>query len=454
VTGYTRLLMHDVMLDSTKQLFLSPLNGKGPEGSTQVCNVSISPDLQYPSRCLFLDFGYSKASSLINRSYGPHEFIFMADWSGRTLRWYHCPSGEGSWDYSQWSSVPNCAVSASRDIGDNAHAIWFINLTDSLYLHVVNGTELRYPALWVSASAFVPADSLNPDSLGKYNVPFLAPTQNEFCFRMRGFWNKHDSMRVVFLGTSHATFSVDPRFFTKTGGLVCNMATETGTIWKSIEMLRGYILSQCPSVKLIGFEIIPGLVQVPENNNWDTGILESKGFHYDKDHHFWFQRQPSNFLSVLNSIPLPVVSQFFDTLGLLDTISHGWGGSNPDLLSTNKGDTNNLDLRKNLSTFDSLAQNCAALGIHVLFFITPESPFYKNLGYIGRYGPDLITGNWIINHFIELSRVNHMINVYDANMSGNHDYGDEDALDQDHLCGHGAQKFSTRVDSLVHAIID
>jgi uncharacterized protein (TIGR02171 family) len=453
VTGLTRLLMHDLILDSTKQLFLSPLNGKGPEGSSQVCNVSISPDLQYTSRCLFLDFGYSRVSSLTNCSYGPHEFIFMTDWSGRALRWYHCPSGEGSWDYPQWSPAPNCAVSASRTIGENAHSIWFINLKDSLYLNVVNGTELRYPALWVSSSASVPADSLNPDSLGIYNVPFITPNQNQFCNRMRGFWNKHDSMRVIFLGTSHTIFSVDPRFFIKTSGLVCNMATEQGSIWKSVEIIKGYILNHCPTVKLIGFEVIPGLVRIPREGA-DPGILGSKGFMYDKNHHFWAQGQPDGFLGALNLIPLPIIPGLVDTLGLLAQPTNGWGGPNPDLQLFYNCDSNNTALRSNLATLDTLAQNCSALGIHVLFFITPESPYYKGLGYSGRYGPDLTTGNWIVTHFDGLSRTNPLIHLYDAHKGGDHDYGNEDAFDQDHLSEHGAQKFSTRIDSLVHALID
>jgi uncharacterized protein (TIGR02171 family) len=453
VTGYTRLLMRDLSLDSTKQLFLSPLNGKVPEDVSQVCNVSMCTDLQYPSRCLFLDFGYSKISSLTNCSYGPHKFLFMADWSGRALRWYGCPSGEGSWDYPQWSPVPQYAVSVSRDNGDNAHSIWFINLKDSLYMHVINGTELHFPALWAPPSVSVPGDSLNLDSLGNYNVPFITTNQNEFCNRMRGFWNKHDSMRVVFLGTSHATFSVDPRFFTTTSGLVCNIATEQGTIWKSIAVIKGYILNHCPLVKLVGFEVIPGLVWIPREGQ-DPGILESKGFLYDKNHHFWAQGEPTGFLGLINAIPLPAIPGLIDTLGLVAMATNGWGGPNPDLEFTYKGDTNETNLRSNLSTLDTLAQNLSALGINVLFFVTPESPYYKDLGYSGRYGPDLTTGNWIVNHFVELSQANPLIHMYDAHKGGNHDYGDEDALDQDHLSEHGAQKFSTRVDSLVHILID
>ncbi len=345
------------------------------------------------------------------------------------------------------------AVSASRDNGDNAHSIWFINLNDSLYLNVVNGTELRYPALWMPPSASVPIDSLNLDSLGIYNVPFITANQNEFCNRMRGFWNKHDSMRVIFLGTSHAMFSVDPRFFTLTNGLVCNMATEQGSIWKSIEVTKGYILNHCPLVKLIGFEVIPGLLRIPRAGA-DQGILESEGFVYDKNHHSWAQGEPSGFLGIINEIPLPAISGLVDTLGLEAMPTNGWGGPNPDLELFWNCDSNNADLRSNLSTLDSLAQNLTALGINVLFFITPESPYYKNLGYFGRYGPDMTTGYWIVNHFAGLAQKNPMIFLYDAHKGGYHDYGDDDATDQDHLSENGAQKFSTRVDSLVHAIID
>ena len=66
----------------------------------------------------------------------------------------------------------------------------------------------------------------------------------------------------------------------------------------------------------------------------------------------------------------------------------------------------------------------------------------------------MATGYWIVNHFEGLSRANPLIHLYDAHKGGNHDYGNEDALDQDHLSEQGARKLSARIDSLVHAIID
>jgi hypothetical protein len=174
---------------------------------------------------------------------------------------------------------------------------------------------------------------------------------------------------------------------------------------------------------------------------------------YDKDHHFWAQGEPTGFLEVLNAIPLPAISGLVDTFGLVAMPTNGWGGPNPDLQFAYKGDTNEANLRSNLSTLDMLAQNLSALGINVLLYITPESPYYKDLCYSGRYGPDLTTGNWIVKHFTDLSRANPLIHLYDAHKGGNHDYGNEDATDQDHLSEHGAQKFSARVDSLVNEIL-
>jgi len=43
--------------------------------------------------------------------------------------------------------------------------------------------------------------------------------------------------------------------------------------------------------------------------------------------------------------------------------------------------------------------------------------------------------------------------VYDAYRDGNHDYTDEDALNWNHLCPHGAAKLSARLDSVILGIL-
>jgi hypothetical protein len=42
---------------------------------------------------------------------------------------------------------------------------------------------------------------------------------------------------------------------------------------------------------------------------------------------------------------------------------------------------------------------------------------------------------------------------YDANLGGNHDYTNAEASDWDHLCDAGAEKFSRRLDTLIHGIL-
>jgi hypothetical protein len=105
-----------MLLALDRQLFIAPFNGKGAQGSTQVCNASICPDSQYNDRCLFLDFGCPPpmVSSLTGTSYGIHEYLFIEEYSGSVLSWYHCPAEEASWDYPEWSTSGKFAVACDK----------------------------------------------------------------------------------------------------------------------------------------------------------------------------------------------------------------------------------------------------------------------------------------------------------------------------------------------------
>ena len=151
-TGYTRLLMRDITVtDSTapRQLFLPPLNGKDSSGSTQVCNVSISRDSANPGRCLFLDFGCNTTSTLTQTSYGIHQYLFIADYTGKIIAWYNCPVGESSWNYPEWSNVASFAAASGCNGSLSAHALYLVNIQNGAYLKVAQGTELENPSVWI-----------------------------------------------------------------------------------------------------------------------------------------------------------------------------------------------------------------------------------------------------------------------------------------------------------------
>ena len=82
---------------------------------------------------MFLDFG-SSSSSLIGTSYGIHQYIFIADFSGNVISWLKYPDGENAWDYPRWSSNGRFAVAAARDAADESRSIYVIDLmTGHLY---------------------------------------------------------------------------------------------------------------------------------------------------------------------------------------------------------------------------------------------------------------------------------------------------------------------------------
>jgi hypothetical protein len=144
VTGYRRLMMKDLIANSEQQLFLSPHNGKDVSGSTQVCNVSISPDTGSSVRCMFLDFGCSpEISTVTGCSYGQHQYVFVSTMEDSIVNYIHCPLGEQSWDNPKWSNQPGFAVGCGRNSTGQANAIYAIDLDKKSFLQVVTATELQ-----------------------------------------------------------------------------------------------------------------------------------------------------------------------------------------------------------------------------------------------------------------------------------------------------------------------
>jgi hypothetical protein len=137
VTGYRRLLIKDVWTDTgEQQLFLSPRNGKDSRGSTQVCNVSMSPDTGSGARCLFLDFGYPWTSTVTNCSYGVHQFLFVSSMDGAV---------------TNFIPYPRFAVGCGMSGADQAHAIYAIDLESRISERIITGTELQQPCLQAGA---------------------------------------------------------------------------------------------------------------------------------------------------------------------------------------------------------------------------------------------------------------------------------------------------------------
>ena len=456
-SGYPRLLMRDIVNNVQRQLFVSPLNGKDSSASTQVCNVSISPDTAHPDRCLFLDFGSNNAiSTLTQSSYGIHQYIFISEFSGKTLSWYNCPPGEAQWDYPEWSTAPQLAVASCRSASGDAHAIYLVNVQSGLNTQVIQGTELAYPYLWVGDIVAFP-QNLSMDSLAAYNVPLLSDNQNGFAWKMYLFWQKHQDLQIAFVGSSQISAGIDCRQIPNFISL--NLGISSAGITTCVNMVRDYIIPQCPQIKMICMSATPYWLAVPGGdgpNVWNGAIGQSNGFIYDENHNFWRGGLPAQFENAVMQVLAPQFS-YLDTMPLGYFLSYtdcaGWGGSSPDLGCCVDWTITDSNYIANFNTVAQLAQDLAALKIHFLMINFPESPAYKNTDHYGRDGPSWPTGKAVMAQFQSLGNGNPYFHFYDAYQNGNHDYTDEDAANWNHLCHVGAAKISARLDSLIQGIL-
>jgi uncharacterized protein (TIGR02171 family) len=458
VTGYRLLIMKNLSANSTEQLFLSPHNGKDGNGSTQVCNVSISPDTGSSVRCLFLDFGYSTGISTVTGcSYGQHEYVFVSTMSDSIVNYIHCPAGEQEWDNPNWSNKSEFAVGCGRNNAEQAHAIYAIDLDTRNVRQVATGTELQEPYLWIGFLVPNPSN-FALDSIGRYNDPpagGLSQAQAASQFLM--FWRLFDSLQIAVIGSSQVQGGIDPSMFTQ-GLKSYNFAASGFHLPGEKHLILHYIISQCPAIKLICSSLDIGTLGYI-HCLWASGVGQSKGFIYDSCHNFWPGGASTDFKNIIRQVPLPIpfVSQ---NMGYFGNPCTNWGPDPPNVADEACGaqtltwDTTDIYYRQNLATMTMLADTLRSKGVHWIVISFPVSPLYKKYGVAYTDGgPSWQTALEINQNLRELERSNAFFHFYNANMDGDHDYTSEEFSDENHLSSCGAEKLSVRLNTLIDSIL-
>jgi uncharacterized protein (TIGR02171 family) len=448
VTGYTRLLMKNLQTGEQRQLFVSPLNGKPSNGSTQVCNASICPDSAHPDRCMFLDFG-APSSSLVGGSYGVHQYIFIADYSGNVVSWLKYPDEENAWDYPRWSNNGRFAAATARNATDESRSIYGIDLLSSGYRKIVSGISLEHPCLWVGN--IPPASNeLDIDSLGRYDDPLVYTYQIETAMKMELFWKNHHDAEGIFLGSSQTANGIDCSRFT--GIKVLNMGYAAGGIEGLAAVVRDYVLPNCPRIKLIGFSATPYWLNEPNGDvSWNAGIAKSKGYLYDLHHNFWKLGKPQGFDTLMTR-----ATHYFsnpETCGLVHDSCRNWGGDMPSAVYGCTWSLESQQVKKSFDSLEAVVSELNALKIAILVINFPESPGYKNTPSYSNSGLSWETGRAVMQKFKSFEQLYPYYHFYDAYNDGNHDYADSEATNVSHLCPAGAKKLSARLDSLIHTFM-
>ncbi|HKP94618.1 MAG TPA: TIGR02171 family protein [Fibrobacteria bacterium] len=444
-TGFRLLKVRDARTGSVRTLFTAPDNGKPGEDTSQVCNVSMAPDSS--GRVLFLDFGSEAVSTLTGSYYDIHAVAFLASPGGAVKRWFHAPRGERGWDDLEWTNHPGFAVSAAT-APDGGHGhLYLLNLQDSGAARLAGGTWLATPSLWLGAApdTFSTA-GLDLDSLGHYNEPSASGNLAMFANKMDLFWRRHSSLEVVFTGSSHIQWGIDPGKITRYAAFDMGYP---GNGWLGQEeWIKGYALPHCPRLKVLVAEVNPGILNFPDGDFfWRRETSQSLGAIYDRAHDFWRDGLPFGFEAWVARAPNP--RPITDSTGYGHIEGTGWGGpaAKPTGSEWGLDDANYL---ATMARIEAFARGIAERKIHLVLLNFPTSPAYRNSDYYGAYGPRMEVGREIIRRLKALEGVSPYVHFYDAHRFGDHDYNDGDAFDSGHLDSDGAAKLTIRLDSLVN----
>ncbi|MBN2036258.1 MAG: TIGR02171 family protein [Chitinispirillaceae bacterium] len=450
LTAYDRLMVRDLTTAEERQLFVFPDNGKDENGSVQVCNASLSPDTGDGLRCLFLDFGSPSASRITGSSYRIHEYLFVGSRTGAIERALRCPEKEYSWDGTEWSNHSRFAIGCGRNVQSQSHAVYAIDLEGRASKSLVAGTELQHPSLWIGFLVSNPSN-FALDSIGRYDEPLLISDQLFFASKLLMFWNYHDSLEVVFIGSSVAIAGFDPSRIT--GFASFNMGYCGSGLTGQKNIVSNYILNHCSSVKIICSSLDVGWFGLSGGDaTWGRAMRGSKGYAYDSAHSFWTAGITEDFKNIIRQIPLPVPG--LDTAqGQFRREPYGWGASPPPFYGSLAWSFEDTNCQNNLATIQTIADTLRTRGIHWLMVNFPVHPYFKNDTAYSPWGPNWETALKVIGAVRAIDSTNAFFHFYDANMNGNHDYGNEDACDENHLSYIGAAKLSTRLDSIIHTII-
>ncbi len=447
-TGYPRLLIRDLQSNTTHRLFLGPENGKGANDSSQVCNVSISPDSGVQTRALFLDYGYNAISVLVGASYTVHQIIFMADYSSTVNNWYWCPTMESRWDHPKWSNDPRFAIAVGVGADDSHHSVYLINLLKNSFYRILSGNNLLQPCLWIDPETKLPpAANLSFDSLGRYNDPPTMAGQAEFAQKLILFWHSFDSLEIAFLGSSMIRDGIDPAEIVHFRSF--NLGFGGGDFLAAKTLIESYILNHCKRIKLIVLSLDMGWMANPDADySWKEHPSQTAGFKYDQNHAFWKNGLPANFLDYIGA-----GDGTYTTSGFHPATAFGWGNNPPVVHGRTDWDCTDSNYIHTMDQLSNLLNELSARGIHLLVINFPVSPYYKNSSSYSTWGPSWGTATEILNHIRSLESQNPNFHFYDVNLNGNHDFSDGDANNENHLSGQGASKLTSRLNTVIDSLL-
>jgi formylglycine-generating enzyme required for sulfatase activity len=458
-TSYPIARLVDMQIGDTNiHPFTAPWNGRDdpPSVLPQTCNLQMSPSLAEPGEALLLDFGDMKYNSLVGKSYGVHQIIFIFTTRFNTPQyipqWFEKPSEYDQWDFPRWSNYSGFAVAIAHPVSGNNDAVYVINRKDSTYLKVATGQNLLYPALWIDPAQVSESDDPYR-CFGEYDVPVQWAGNIIYAKKLRLFWHFRNRPNVVAVGSSPIWYGFNPAGMSVPA---LNIASWGCDLITDAIIARDYVLPHATALKAIVFDLTVGFlnadgtVQSPRLD----GVYDSKGYDLDTLYNFYRSGLPQSVIDRSNAFTPAKDWTGLDSnghdLGLGESPGTGWG--TPQVDGSDYG-INAPVVQKSLSYLTALGDSAAKHGVHLIIVHMPENPHYDTTGFIGRYGPGLATYGKIVAWIDSLTQSNNFVHFYNANNYGAHDFADSEAYDCNHLNFRGALRMAGKIDSVIKVYV-
>ena len=448
-SGYTRLRVLDRAKNKLNTYFTYPQNGKDKNASIQVCNVSISKGEK--PEIAFIDFGYAQKSSIVGKSYGIHEVIFLMDpATGEINDYIPPPKGYAGWNYPEWSNHPDYLVATAFDKSDANTAVFAIRRSDKQVLQLLSGDEITMPQLWIDPNALDENWEFYWDTAFHYSEP--ADNINRFYMEqkfLRALENR-EKVHTLAIGTSRLENAMSVTQMAGTdSGTVINMSFPGGVPSFAAFIMEKYVHPQLfPEVKHLIIDL--GLEFFASNAYEEAILFPSLGYQYDTIHQFYAQgisaSQDSALQNRINELSTMQIVKDYNLYGdRIDPgykICHGWG----DLLYDIDTDWGADGFWKsNFKLFKQAVQAMEKMDIQVYGVVFPQHPGYAETEYYGRHGGDKDKIAALVDSLNTLVESTSNFQWKDLNKNGKHKYSEKYFADADHLCFTGAMAITDEI---------
>lgn len=414
----------------------------------QACNVSLSKDGR--KQTLFLDFGSKTGQSFDGKNYGVHERILVMDSTGTLMNSIPSPD-KYSFDHSEWATS-QYAVATLTNLNGVHEKIVLVDMTSGDVVDLVKGDEIWHPALWTDR---IDADpDVDLDSAGVYLREDDSWSSVLMRYNMELLWRYHDSVNVAILGSSRPLYSVSPTLFSEKFFAV-NFAHTPNSLYSSRDFLEKYLFTHLKNLKYIVLSLDLDFwwkEDGPEGDNFFVkDAPQYAGYVYDSHHDYWKDGVPENLAKATEKGmgTEDAVLYLSDRGRFLGTICNSWGGDAPEI----EIDSTFLDMpgyiENSMKALEGIIEAAQQREISVIGVIFPQNPAYAKTGAFGRYGLRRSVAETLIQKIDNLSETYPNFVLVDENKMGNHDYGDEMAVDYDHLCREGVSQITARLDSVL-----